>query len=267
MGVHPVADRRVGDNGRVLELTAEGVRAQVDPTEGGRLASLVVHDRELLVGRAPGRGPLLWGAFPMVPWAGRMRHGRFTFAGDVYQMPVNHGLHAIHGLGFDRSWTVADDGSLTLELGPPWPFGGHAVHRLALSATSLTCTLEVHADRRPMPAQVGWHPWWVKPAALELSPGAMYTTDAEGITTAEVTEPRPGPWDDWFRDLAEPPVMVWDGASVTIESSCDHWVVFDRLEIATCVEPQTGPPDGFTLAPHVVEPEHPLVATMTLRWD
>lgn len=258
----------MGDNGAVRELTARGVRAGVSALDGGRLASLVVRDRELLVGPAPGRGPLLWGAFPMVPWAGRLRHGRFMFDGAEYQVPVNHGAHAIHGLGFDRRWTEAGDGALTLELGPPWPFGGHAVHRVALSDASLTCTLEVHADRRPMPAQAGWHPWWVKPGALEFAPGAMYVTDPEGITTAEVTDPRPGPWDDCFRNLAGAPVVRWDGGpTVAIESSCDHWVVFDRPDNATCVEPQTGPPDGFTLAPHVVEPEHPLVATMTLRWD
>ena len=39
------------------------------------------------------------------------------------------------------------------------------------------------------------------------------------------------------------------------------------LEVhAVCVEPQTGPPDGPNLAPHVVEPGSPLSVSMVVSW-
>jgi galactose mutarotase-like enzyme len=80
--------------------------------------------------------------------------------------------------------------------------------------------------------------------------------------------PPPGPWDDCFTDLHGPPVLSFEGGPVlTIESSCEHLVVYDERVEAVCVEPQTAPPDAPNLAPTVVEPGRPLVATMTLRFS
>jgi aldose 1-epimerase len=55
---------------------------------------------------------------------------------------------------------------------------------------------------------------------------------------------------------------------LTIESTCDHVVVYEMRPEAVCVEPQTGPPDAFNLgSAAVVEPGRPLVAETTLRWS
>jgi galactose mutarotase-like enzyme len=42
--------------------------------------------------------------------------------------------------------------------------------------------------------------------------------------------------------------------------------VYTDPEHAVCVEPQSGPPDEFNLAPNVVHPGTPLVITATFRW-
>ena len=55
-------------------------------------------------------------------------------------------------------------------------------------------------------------------------------------------------------------------AVVQVESDCDHWVVYDEPADATCVEPQSGPPDAFNLVHHVVTPATPLRRTMTIAW-
>ncbi len=60
---------------RVLENA--NARVSVDLDAGGRIASWVVGDLELLVGREA--DPMRWGLFPMAPWAGRVRDGRFRF--------------------------------------------------------------------------------------------------------------------------------------------------------------------------------------------
>jgi aldose 1-epimerase len=251
----------------MLELSAPGAHATVSPHDGGRLASLVVGGRELLVTGTAADHPMLWGSFPMVPFAGRLRDGRFRFAGRTYELARNLPPHAIHGTAFERPWEVADDGSLVVELGPGWPLGGHAVQRFDLAEGRLVCTLEVHADRQSMPAQAGWHPWFRRPVHLRLDARAMYELDDTGVPTGRLVEPPPGPWDDCFTELMGPPQLEWpDGPTVVVSSSADHWVVYTRPEHALCVEPQTGPPDGLNLAPEIVEPGHPLVATMTLTW-
>ncbi len=61
-----------------------------------------------------------------------------------------------------------------------------------------------------------------------------------------------------------PAVIFGDGARLNVESDCDHWVVYDMPTHALCLEPQSGPPDGFTLAPHVITPQSPLQRTMKL---
>ncbi len=237
---------------------------EIAPDHGGRLASLQVDGHELLVGPDP--DPMQWGAFPMVPFAGRIRDGRFRFGATAVELPPNLGPHAIHGTGFDHPWAEEPDGSLAIELA--WPFGGWARQRFTPGAGELTCTIEVGNDHRAMPAQAGWHPWFRKPVALGFAARSMYRRDAAGIPTGELVPPPPGPWDDCFTGVTQPVRLAWPGGpTVELWSTCDHWVVYDEPVHATCVEPQTGPPDAFNLGSGfaVVEPGAQLVASMTYR--
>jgi aldose 1-epimerase len=220
-------------------------------------------DRELLVAR---RDELLaWGCFPMVPWAGRIRHGRFDFAGQSYTVPVNFGAHAIHGVTFDRPWEQDGPASIMIDFDNRWPFGGHAVQSFELAPGAFTCTIEVHADRQSMPAQAGWHPWFARPVEVDFEAGSMYERDDDGIPTGALVPPAPQPWDDCFTDVEAPPRLSWpDGSSSVVTSSVDHWVVYTEAEAGICVEPQSGPPDAFNHDAAVVEPGAPLVASM--RW-
>jgi aldose 1-epimerase len=264
---------------RMLRLAAPGVEVAVDLVAGGRLASFVVDDRELLLTDGP--SPMGWGSFPMAPFAGRVRDGRFEFRGRHHDLPMLMPPHAIHGTVLDRPWRVTDDRTIATELGPAWPFAGRAIQRFDLEAGRFTSRLEVHADE-PMPASIGWHPWFrrmprrvagtdagpaIGPAELELDAGAMFRRDAAGIPTRELVEPPPGPWDDCFTDLGRSPVVRWPGfLELTIESDCPVYVVYTIPTDALCVEPQTAPPDALNQSPVVVEPGRPLIAEMAWSW-
>ena len=254
----------------MTELRAGGSAAAVDAEAGGRLASLVVAGEERLV--TSGDGPTQWGCFPMAPWAGRVRDGRFRWAGVEHQLPLRLPPHAMHGTALDRRWEVvaSDDRGLAMEidLGPDWPWPGRAVHEVRLAPHRLDLRLEVHADGEPFPASCGWHPWFRRPVALDLDATSSWRRDASGIPTGELV---PAPTsteglDDCLTGLRRPPRLRWpDGVELEVLSSCEHVVVFTQPEHAVCVEPQTGPPDALTLAPRVVGSE-PLVATATFRW-
>ena len=43
-------------------------------------------------------------------------------------------------------------------------------------------------------------------------------------------------------------------------------VVYDELDEAFCVEPQSGPPDGPNTSPRMVRPGEPLVASTGWAW-
>ncbi len=255
----------------MIEYQAPGVALTVSPADGGRITSLRIGGYEIFVTSPiddPTDNPeLRWGCYPMVPWAGRVRHGRFRFDGRDISVPVNLAPHAIHGSGFASVWDVDPDGSLVHEFPSWWPFGGHAVERFKLASSSLTATIEVHADDRPMPAQAGFHPWFRRPVRLRWAPGSMYAVDADGLPDGRLVAPPPGPWDNCFTQIVGAPQLQFDdGPTVIVSSTTSHWVLYDQPAHAICLEPQTGPPDGFNLAPFVVEPGQPLSVSMTLAW-
>lgn len=274
---------RADERARV-ELTVPGARIVLDPF-GGRIASLEIDGHELLVGpgegppMAPHLAPITWGAYPMLPWAGRLRDGILSFDGDRHVLPVTMPPHAIHGTTWDRLWDVveasASDATLSIELGAPWPFGGRALHRVELEAHGLRATLEIHAGDRPMPAIVGWHPWFRRtvgagdPIELDFRPAAMLRRGDDGLPSGEAVPPPPGPWDDAFVGVPQPVLVRWPGfLELSIEApEATTWVVFDERPEGLCVEPQTGPPNGLATGEHaLVAPGRPLVATMTIRW-
>lgn len=262
-----------------IVLRRGDVALTVAPEDGGRIASLRIGDDELLVTR--GDGPIWWGCYPMAPFAGRIGTGRFTFRGGDYRLARNLPPHAIHGTVLDRAWEVvaSDEGGavLTVDLGPGWPFRGRVTHDIRIAPDALEAVLTLAADE-PMPASMGWHPWFRRevagsPAELQLEPGGMYVRGPDGLPTGELRAPRPGPWDDAFIDLRSPPRLRWPGVlELEISASTDVWVVYDERPDAICVEPQTAPPDVIALAersgsePPIAQPGSPLTAAMTWRW-
>src|SRR5688572_20068919 len=107
-------------------LAAGPANVAIDPERGGRLSSLKVDGLELLV--TAGASPLDWGCYPMAPFAGRIRNGRFRYAGKEHQLERNLPPHAIHGTVYDQAWKVdhaeRTDAVLVTDLGDGWPFDG-----------------------------------------------------------------------------------------------------------------------------------------------
>ncbi|MFI8716806.1 aldose epimerase [Stenotrophomonas sp. NPDC077464] len=259
--------------GRLYWLRAGALEVALAPEAGGRIAQIRYDGVDWLVGVDDGdSAAIAWGCYPMVPWAGRIRHGRFAFDGTPYALPTNFGGHAIHGVGFTRPWEISslDAASATLSLALPeddhWPFGGSATQRIQLTPSGLQLHLALQTDKHAMPAVLGWHPWFHKPERLLFTPYALYPRDGEGIATLPMVHPTPGPWDDCFLvggDVA----LELAGQRLRMRAGTAHWVVYDAAAHATCVEPQTGPPDGFTLAPYRLQPDQRLELAFELSWE
>ncbi|MBT2410172.1 aldose 1-epimerase [Streptomyces sp. ISL-12] len=255
-----------------ITLTAGGAEATVRPGNGGRIGSLRVDGVELL------RQGDRYGCFPMAPWVGRIRDGRFRDGATVHQMPLNSPPHAIHGPARDGAWTTArataDEAVITYDLGDPWPYPARLTQVIALAPDALTLTLAIETYGSSFPAQLGWHPWFNR--TLGDSDGVQIAFDAawqeergaDHLPTGKRIDPRPGPWDDCFG--------MPDGVDVTLTwperlelkvASREEWVVvYDEQEAAVCVEPQTGPPNGLNTLPRLVTPLEPLEATTTWSW-
>ena len=261
----------------MIQLAAGAARVEIDPVHGGRIDRLTVEGLDLLV--PPESNDHSYGSFPMAPWAGRIRRGRFVFDGVEHELPINKPPHAIHGTARDRRWNVDREtdaaASWSTTLDDPWPYRGRVVQHAALDAVSLELTMELHAANQAMPTSCGWHPWWSRqlvrgePLEIELHAALMYERDDDGIPNGELVPIRPPPWDDCFTDLHVPAAILrWpNAATVTIETDCPCVVVYTEPDHAVCVEPQSGPPDALNLEPQLVTPDDPLVVHTTWRWE
>jgi len=276
-------------SGERIELAAGGVTVTIEPAAGGRLSSLAIDGRELLIGPqdVPDAGPegpepIAWGLYPMAPWAGRIAHGRFTVGGVEHRLPLTLPPHAIHGTAYTSAgWRVvsaaADEADLTVDLGDPWPWAIRVDQRIELSPDRLRLELALTdgapAGSDPMPASIGWHPWFRRQvgdadAELRFEAAHMVELDGEGIPTGRLVPPPPGPWDDCFTDLAGPPTIAWAGAvQLTLTSSCPCWVVYNRPAHALCVEPQSDAPDAANRHPRrELASGETLTAWFEIRW-
>ena len=259
--------------GQIIRLQRGPLEVELAPAAGGRIAQIRVDGEDWLVGPDDNwPAAIAWGCYPMVPWAGRVRHGRFSLGGRDYALRANLDGHAIHGVGFARPWAVRSLGeaSADMELALPndahWPFGGMARQHVVLGEDSLRLTLSAQAGAQPMPVVLGWHPWFRKPARLQFSPQAMYPRDEEGIAVLPTVDATPGPWDDCFRVAGE--LVLERGAHrLRMSSDCTHWVVYDGTPHAICVEPQSGPPDAFNLRPRILPPGQCLAVRFDLAWE
>ena len=239
--------------GELIHIGSDALHIAIAPEAGGRVAQIRHDGLEWLVDHSEdSRAMIAWGSYPMVPWAGRIRHGQFGFGGRRHARPRNLGAHAIHGVGFALPWRVDAQGahdaelSLVLPEDERWPFGGYAHQRFEVSSHALRMTLSMTAGDCGMPVVLGWHPWFRKPDRLTFSPTRAYPRDEEGIACLPLVEPPASPWDDCFINR-QPVVLDRAGQHLRLTSDCDHWVVYDEPAHATCVEPQSGPPDAFNL--------------------
>lgn len=258
--------------GPLLTIGTGSLSVDIAPAAGGRIAQIRHDGVEFLVGPDDGMpATIAWGSYAMVPWAGRLRRGSFEFEGRRHQLPPNLGEHAIHGVGFSMPWQLDSHSasraelSLALPEDARWPFGGSCRQRVEARGDRLWMTLSLTADRRAMPATIGWHPWFRKPERVGFVPEMAYPRDDEGIATLPLRAPPPGPWDDCFVNR-EPVVLQRAGQAIRLTSDCSHWVVYDETDHATCFEPQTGPPDGPNLAPTILQPGDTLEAWFQIEW-
>jgi len=105
--------------------------------------------------------------------------------------------------------------------------------------------MSVHSSDREFPAQVGWHPWFLPPECLDVAFGTMYVRNDDGLTSTTTRTPPDPPWDDCFTDASADPVIVVNGVTVRLSSSCKYWVVYTQDPRGVCVEPQSGIPNAF----------------------
>jgi aldose 1-epimerase len=117
------------------------------------------------------------GVYPLVPYSNRIGQATLIVGDQMYSLRPNFSQepHAVHGFGWQRAWQVInrheDSAELHLKHDPDidWPFACEATQVAELTPHSLKLTLSVkNADARPMPAGLGFHPYFPLDAKTRL---------------------------------------------------------------------------------------------------
>jgi aldose 1-epimerase len=143
--------------------------------------------------------PLKFACFPLVPYSNRIRDGRFNFAGQTIQLPLNFGdhPHSIHGHGWQSAWQVANHGAAELRLqyrrgAGAWPFPYLAEQIFCLDESGLAIELRLlNLGTGPMPCGLGLHPYFpaTPEARIEARVDGVWLTDDEVMPTTWCAPP------------------------------------------------------------------------------
>lgn len=184
-----------------LRLAAGALAADVLPGVGGSIARfdrLGAAARQPLLRGTDAAAPAVLdtGCFPLVPFANRIRGGRFQCDGrEVHLQPNMAGdASPLHGQGWLAAWQVeaANEASCTLtyrhEAGE-WPWRYEARQHIALDQAGLSLTLRcrnLSAER--MPCALGYHPYYPCDAetVLDTEVASAWTIDAAVLPVANV---------------------------------------------------------------------------------
>ncbi|MBW4050520.1 MAG: aldose 1-epimerase [Proteobacteria bacterium] len=205
------------------ELTLE-----VLPDLGAAVARLRHRGRDVLRPTPPGtRDPFETAAFALVPFANRIADGRFRAGGREVRIERNAPgqAHPLHGHAWRRPWRVesaARDCAVLAFEHPPdsWPWHYAATQTLTLHADSLEVILTLeNLDSTPMPAGLGWHPYFHKGrgALLEAHLEGAWLTDEQLLPVRLARGARFGQWGRGDA-LARPELIDhchtgWDGVA------------------------------------------------------
>jgi aldose 1-epimerase len=218
------------------------------------------------------------GSFAMLPYSNRMRECTLHFQGKRYRLAPNFGAHphSIHGVGWQRAWTVesatATSATLRLEHGgagneaAEWPFAFVARQHFAMAADGFTIGLEIdNTGSGDMPAGFGLHPYFLRgagtrlvastqgvwrndeammPVSLDPVPPAWNASDGKLVAALSVDNCFAG-WDGTAR-------IEWPEWNAALDMTADP--VFGHLVVYVpagkpffCVEPASNRNDGINM--------------------
>jgi aldose 1-epimerase len=187
--------------GPELRLTAGGLRLELSPSVGGAISAFDWVDENgsrpiLRKCHSPLEKVIDAACFPLVPFANRIRGGRFAFGGREVRLAPNMAgdPSPLHGQGWLNAWVVEEadkrQGVLSFrhEAGE-WPWAYEARQEFELDERGflvrLTCR---NLSQEPMPCGLGQHPYFNcdSETRLDTSVTHAWTIDGQVLPVGKV---------------------------------------------------------------------------------
>ena len=184
----------------------------------------------------------------------------------THQLPVTHDSHAIHGVLWDQAWTVEAAGDDMAVISARFePAAGRSPAWPASCSSCATARLVTSAEllaEEPMPAALGWHPWFVRaeedPRLTIHSSHTLETRDliptGQRLAVDGTTDLRHGTeigerlLDHCYTEVRSPALVEWPGFDLEIafDEPLTSTLVHTRAT-SFCIEPQTAWPTAIAL--------------------
>lgn len=161
------------------------------PESGGNIASWTIGDQNLLRPMHGGEHALHSASFPLVPYSNRIADARFSWNGKTIHLTshAEAAPHALHGVGWERSWTIQCQASDRVTLGlkhagdEDWPFAFSAEQHFTIGSDWLEIRFQAKNDEAfPVPLAFGHHPYFEnRGATLRFSADYFYPATLDGL--------------------------------------------------------------------------------------
>lgn len=282
--------RGTSDADESLLLRAGDAQATLLPGLGGSVAGFTWRGQHVLrptpAEAIAARDVRLAAAYPLVPYSNRIAGARLATGDRVVMLARNFGdhPHAIHGVGWQRPWTVAradaatallvlshdPSGSEDAHKAWPWPFV--ATQSFALSdcgeraRIAVTITLRNTGDTA-FAFGLGWHPYFpvMSSTTLQFGATAVWRNDAAQLPVArtaiapelDFSTPRPviaaaraTELDNVFVQWSGSATLATPGSavatSIEADRACGFLVVYSPAGAPfVAIEPVTHQTDAF----------------------
>ena len=270
----------------MISLSHEDLRLELLPELGAAIATLRYQGRNVLRPTPLGASdPFETAAFALVPFANRIAGGVLRVGAREVRIERNAPgqAHPLHGHAWRGPWRIEslerERVALSFEHPPDsWPWRYWAAQTLTLQGNRLEVALALeNRDSTPMPAGLGWHPYFLKGpgARLQAQLEGVWLIDEEFLPVQHAAGTRFG---DWGRgeELARPELIDhchtgWSGTAQILlpeerlrlrltASAPLRWlhIYSPPAKDFFCVEPVSHMPDA------VNRPEPPAVTGLKL---
>ncbi|MDO7833544.1 aldose 1-epimerase [Sphingobium sp. HBC34] len=276
-------------------MRAGALEAALSPAAGGSLLWLALDGVDLLR-RAPDEAtdPLAMASFPLVPYANRIADGRFAFAGRSHQLPRNFGdhPHSIHGFGWQAKWTASGTAPSSTRLthmhagDAGWPWSYRAEQHVMLTPSQMFMSLSLfNAGDTPMPAGLGFHPYFLADAAttIRFDARSLWLSTPDMLPDREAAADMLGDWsrpaivrgdtlvDNAYAGWTGPAIVQrGDGLRLTVSATGADFLHVYRPPASNdfCLEPVSHMPDAINRnAMPVLPPGDTARLSMTIAID
>ena len=146
---------------------------ELKPELGGCISGLWLGDVPVLrsTNAADLQSVLQSASFPLVPFSNRVGHAMLQWQGTAHPLVKNFAPepHAIHGLGWERSWAVREARdtfallSYAHRADATWPFDFDSTQTFKVTDQALEMTISItNRSLAAAPVGLGWHPYFTK---------------------------------------------------------------------------------------------------------